>query len=88
MSRESEMLPVVLTSGKIVYVDPEIQGIIQCLNAGGFETIASCSGHGHRPATIALRDGREILLLRNFTEARSLDTLWPDINGEILVVSE
>ncbi len=82
MSRESEMLPVYLLNGKVAYVDPEIQELIQVLNDGGFETIASCSGHGHRPGTIALRDGREILILRNYTEARSLDTLWPDINGE------
>jgi len=84
MSRESQMVPVKLSNGKQGYCDPEIRDMVQCLNDGGFETIASCSGHGHRPATIALRDGREILLLRNYKEARSLDNLWPDINGEIL----
>jgi len=83
-SRESEMLPVGLTKGGVAYVDPEIQEFVQVLNNGGFETVASCSGHGHRPATIALKDGREILILRNFDEARSLDNLWPDINGEKL----
>jgi len=76
------MVPVTLTNGKAAHVDPEIQRLVQILNDGGIQTIASCSGHGERPPTIALKDGREILVLRNFEEARSLDKLWPDINGE------
>lgn len=84
MSRESKMKPVKLTDGRIAHVDPEIQTLVQCLNDGGFETVASCSGHGHRPATIALNDGREILILRNFEEARIIGKNWPGINGEII----
>lgn len=84
MSRESRMVPVELANGKRGHCDPEIQTLVQALNDGGFQTIASCSGHGHRPATIALADGREILVLRNYEESRSLDKNWPSINGERL----
>ncbi len=81
-SRESKMVTVILANGKQGHCDPEIRDMVQALNNGGFQTIASCSGHGHRPATIALADGRELLVLRNFKEARSLDKNWTDINGE------
>ncbi len=81
-TREGKMMPVKLTNGNTAYVDPEIQTIVQTLNDGGFQTIASCSGHGHKPATIALRDGRELLILRNFEEARMIGKNWPGINGE------
>ncbi|WP_339862287.1 hypothetical protein [Paremcibacter congregatus] len=84
MSREDEMVPVTLTNCEIAYVDPEVRELVQILNDHGFQTIASCSGHGHRPATIALKDGREILILRNYEEARRLDRLWPDINGDCI----
>lgn len=81
-SRESKMVDVVLADGKKGWCDPEIQTLVQALNNAGLKTVASCSGHGHRPATIALDDGREILILRNFEEARSIGGLWNGINGE------
>jgi len=84
-SRESEMVPVTLCDGRTKYVDPELQTLVQALNDGGFQTTASCFGHGHRPAIISLSDGRELLILRNYEEARSLDTRWPDINGDKIV---
>lgn len=60
-----------------VEVDTSIAPIVAALNAAGAETAASCSGHGFRPGNIALRDGREIIIARNFTEGRRIDRLFP-----------
>lgn len=69
--------------GRPVEVDIEIAPIVAALNAAGVETVASCSGHGNRPGNIALRDGREIIIARNYAEARRIDRLFPNINGEV-----
>ena len=68
--------------GRVVEVDAEIAPIVAALNAAGAPTIASCSGHGHRPATIALRDGRWLVIARDREEWRKIEALFPiDING-------
>lgn len=75
---------LVLIGGQTVEVDAEIAPLVAALNAGGFETVASCCGHGFRPATVALADGREIIIARDFAEARKIGALFPlDINGEV-----
>lgn len=61
-------------------VDACIAPLIQALNDGGFQTIASCCGHGIRPGSIILEDGRELLILPDYESARKLDNLWPPIN--------
>jgi hypothetical protein len=69
--------------GRTVEVDSEIAPIVAALNAAGVPTRASCSGHGRRPANIALSDGREIIIARDHTEGRRIDALFPiGINGE------
>jgi len=83
--RESRM--VVLrrddTGKATVWCDPEIADIVNALNGGALSTVASCSGHGHRPGCIALADGRELFIARDYEEARELERLFPfDINGE------
>jgi len=45
-------------------VDKCIADIVQALNDGGLETVASCCGHKKIDGIISLRDGRE-LILRN-----------------------
>lgn len=66
-----------------VWCDPEIADIVRALNDGGIKTVASCSGHGHRPGCIALADGRELVIARNYAEARRIDKLFPvNANGE------
>jgi hypothetical protein len=76
---------VVISIGdKPVDVDESIAPLVAALNATGFETVASCSGHGFRPGNIALRDGRELVIARSFAEARKIDALFPlDIHGEL-----
>ncbi len=89
MSREAKMVSITLTNGKVAHADPEIAGIVQTLNDGGFQTKASCSGHGFRPGNIALCDGRELIIARNFKEARRIDRLFSlSINGERIASDE
>ena len=63
-------------------VDPCIGPLVQALNDSGFLTTSSCCGHDHRPGTITLKDGRELLVMPSFAEARRTDHLWPDIHGK------
>ena len=60
-----------------VDVDCSIAELVAALNAAGFETVASCSGHGHRPGNIALLDGRELIIVRDWHEGRQIDHLFP-----------
>lgn len=85
-SREETMIILMRDEdGKpTVWCDPEIADLVLLLNIGGIRTVASCSGHGHRPGIIVLADGRELIVARNFEEARKIDTMFPGINGEPL----
>jgi len=62
-------------------LDPCITSLVLALNAAGFRTAACCCGHGVRPASVIFEDGRELLILRNWAEARTLDHMWPPIHG-------
>lgn len=65
-------------------VDECIAPIVEALNLAGVPTIASCCGHGHRPGNIALADGRELIITKNFDEARHIDDMFPvTIGGEM-----
>lgn len=88
-TRESESLcnngpsVDVMIGGKWRAIDKDIAPIVAALNQVGCTTVASCSGHGHRPGNIALADGREIVIARNFEEGRRIDRLFPiGANGE------
>lgn len=77
--QEVELLTI---GGRQVEVDAPIAPIVAALNEAGVATKASCSGHGFRPGNIALTDGREIIIARDYAEARRIDGLFPlDING-------
>lgn len=45
-------------------VDRCIAPIVAALNAGGIATRSSCCGHGRGPGTIALQDGRSLVIER------------------------
>jgi hypothetical protein len=84
MTREEQMVVVSqkLDGTPDVWCDPEIADIVRALNSGGIRTIASCSGHGHRPGRITLQDGREIILPRNEADTATIEAAFPlDING-------
>ncbi len=65
---------------RIIDVDSCVAPIVRALNDAGIITIASCCGHGKRPANVALADGREIFIVPNFETARKLDLLFPPLN--------
>jgi hypothetical protein len=66
-----------------VWCDPCIVPLVKALNDAGIPTVASCCGHGHRSGLITLADGRELIIARDFDEARMIGRLFPiDINGD------
>ena len=65
-----------------VKVDSCIASIIQALNDGGIETVASCCGHGNRPGVIHLGDGRELWIVPDYETGKELDKRYPDIWGD------
>lgn len=85
-SREAAM--VVLerdASGRpTVWCDPGVADLVAALNGAGMLTVWSCDGHGHRPATVGLQDGRHLIVLESLEALTSIAHLWPGINGEIL----
>lgn len=76
-NREAAM--VVIREG--IWCDPCLEPLVRALNDGGLQTIASCCGHGHRPGTVILADGRWLVLASD-DEARRIDAIFPvDVNG-------
>lgn len=77
-NREAAMVKV----AEKVWCDPCLVPLVMALNNAGIPTVASCCGHGRRPSTVALADGREIIVARSFEEARAITSGFPDINAE------
>ena len=67
-------------NGKPRDIDSCLEPLIRALNANGFSTVACCCGHGKRPGNIALADGRELIIVRNYEEGRIIDKAFPQIN--------
>jgi hypothetical protein len=82
-SREEQMVTLRFDeSGKpTVWCDPEIADLVDALNTDNLSTVASCSGHGHRPGRISLKDGRQLLVM-NSEQVATVERLFGiDING-------
>lgn len=77
-TRESQMVIIARDADGVptIWCDPEIAPLVKALNDAGISTVASCSGHGGRPGNIALSDGRELLIARDYNEARLLERLF------------
>jgi len=60
-----------------VWCDPCLVPIVKALNDGGVRTVASCCGHGKRPGTIALADGRWLVIAADRAENERIDDLFP-----------
>jgi hypothetical protein len=61
-------------------IDRCIAPIVKALNDGGVATIACCCGHKRGFGNIVLEDGREILLCKNYDQARQIDDMFCDIH--------
>lgn len=67
-------------------IDGCIAKFVETLNAVGLHTVASCCGHGYRPGNIALADGREFLIAKDFDEARRVEAAFQRTSyGEDLI---
>lgn len=85
MSREDSMVVIArdVAGAPTIWCDPEIADIVAALNAAGIATVASCSGHGHRPGRISFADGREVILPRDDADSRIINEAFPlGINGD------
>lgn len=83
-SREDRMVVIERDSAgtPTVWCDPEIADLVVALNKAGVRTVASCSGHGHRPGSIALADGRWLTIASDRETHRRIESMFPvDING-------
>ena len=82
LGANNQPVEILEIGGRRIEVDVEIAPIVAALNAAGVETKASCSGHSYRPATIALGDGRWIVVAKDMAEFKMIEALFPtDING-------
>jgi hypothetical protein len=79
MCKQEEMKNLKINN-RIRDIDGCIFGLVKLLNDNGMPTIACCCGHGNQPASIVFKDGREIRIMKNFKDARKVDTLFPPIN--------
>lgn len=69
-------------NGRVRDIDHCIAYMVAALNAANITTIASCCGHGHRPGTIILEDGRWLFIAKDRAEAEKIDAIFPlDIHG-------
>jgi len=68
-----------LKKARLVGVDSCIADFILMLNHNGYETVASCCGHGKQPASIILRDDTWILFLTR-EQAEEINCQFPPIN--------
>ena len=48
---------------RVQHIDRCISQLVAALEAGGCEPVASCCGHGKKPGSVMLRDGRELRIL-------------------------
>ena len=67
-------------NGKSRAIDNCIFDLVKILNKNGIKTVACCCGHNKRPGNIALDDGRELIMARNYEEGRAIDKAFPPIN--------
>lgn len=75
MCKQGDTTIVNLPDGRSIDVDRCIAPLVAALNRSGFGTLASCCGHGRMVGSIALVDGRELLVARDYWHARALEDL-------------
>lgn len=68
-------------NGRCRSIDSCIHHMVAALNAANILTASACCGHGHRPGSIILDDGQELLIMPSQKEALELTKGFPDIHG-------
>lgn len=79
MCEQGNEKQITLTDGRIKSCDECIQPIVQLFNDYGLQTTASCCGHKKQNGSIVLKDGREIMIIENYENARMIDRLFPPL---------
>lgn len=64
------------------HVDACIQPLVQAINDAGIQTINSCCGHGQIPTTVALNDGRYVIVAKDFAEFKQIMGQFPALTME------
>jgi hypothetical protein len=69
-------LVVIGNDGKAKFADIDscIYKLVKVLNDSGFRTKACCCGHGKTNGNIALMDGRELIIAKDWNEARKIES--------------
>lgn len=70
--------------GRMRAIDACLAPLVKVLNEAGIATVACCCGHGKRPGNIALKDGRELIIARNYDEARLIDDFVSDQEARLV----
>jgi hypothetical protein len=70
-------------NGRVQDIDACLALLVATLNTvPKLATVASCCGHGHRPASVALADGRWLVVLTQ-EQYDALEAQYPlDIHGQ------
>jgi len=79
MCKQGNEKQIKLTDGTIKSCDECIQSIVQLFNDYGLQTTASCCGHEKQNGSIVLKDGREIMIIKKYKDARMIDLLFPPL---------
>lgn len=67
--------------GKMRGIDACIAPLVKVLNDVGIGTRSSCCGHGRQLGSVALADGRELIIAPDSSTARRIDQLMDDRAG-------
>lgn len=71
-------------NGRMRDIDSCIYDLVKVLNKSEkLASVACCCGHGSIPGNIALADGRELLIIKDYETARDMEKrIGIDIHGE------
>lgn len=73
MCDQHSNIVITTPNGELLDIDGCIADLVDVLNQNGYPTVASCCGHGTHYGSIALEDGRWVLLVPD-ADFRAMDT--------------
>lgn len=73
MCDHGDTVPVTFVGGTRAHpIDRCLLPIINALNGDGIPTTASCCGHGQQPGSVALKDGRVLVIMPTLEEGNRI----------------